>query len=346
MVTRQLLINHYKKYPALQIKDLFKFLYQSTFGCEHLLCNEEKAIDYIKEEYIECGKVFIEALDGDYTRVSLGFLDEGLTAETFGRLFSLSAKEEKGSIDDLLKKLEILRELIIENALPFTLEEFEKEIKEWEKEEFSPIHHSEEFRASYKPSYRLIHNKFIPFLPLFIEIDKRLKSGKLTLAIEGGSASGKSTLCKILSSIYDSAVFHIDDFFLQEHQRTPERYKQIGGNLDRERFLSEVLIPLKNNDSINYRRFDCGKMKILDGIEIRPKKLNIIEGAYSMHKELQEFYDLSIFLDIDKESQRERILIRNPQLSSMFFDKWIPMEEIYFKEWDIKNTCDMVINVK
>ncbi|MBQ8758231.1 MAG: hypothetical protein IJZ20_00890, partial [Clostridia bacterium] len=81
----------------------------------------------------------------------------------------------------------------------------------------------------------------MPFLPLFAKLDGMLLTGNVRLAVEGGSASGKSTLGALLESVYDCTVFHMDDFFLRPEQRTPERFAEIGGNVDRERFLSEVL---------------------------------------------------------------------------------------------------------
>ena len=33
--TRERLIAHCRAYPALQIQDLFKYLFQSALGCEH-----------------------------------------------------------------------------------------------------------------------------------------------------------------------------------------------------------------------------------------------------------------------------------------------------------------------
>ena len=36
-VTRNLLAEHYKKYPELQLQDIFKYIYQSSFGCEHMV---------------------------------------------------------------------------------------------------------------------------------------------------------------------------------------------------------------------------------------------------------------------------------------------------------------------
>ena len=52
--TRNLLIEHYKKYPDMQIQDIFKFLFQSSFGCEHLIADPSATTDYIRREAAEC----------------------------------------------------------------------------------------------------------------------------------------------------------------------------------------------------------------------------------------------------------------------------------------------------
>lgn len=41
--TRQLLLEQSQRYPELLPRDLFKFIYQSAFGCEHLAASEERA---------------------------------------------------------------------------------------------------------------------------------------------------------------------------------------------------------------------------------------------------------------------------------------------------------------
>ena len=180
---------------------------------------------------------------------------------------------------------------------------------------------------------------------LLSKIDGLIARGNAVVAIEGGSASGKTTLAKMLTDIYDCTVFHMDDFFLRPEQRTKERYEEAGGNVDRERFLSEVLIPLKNGEQIKYRKFDCSTMTLTDEETVIPKKLTVIEGAYSMHPELAEYYDLSVFLDISPELQRERILRRNGEkMAARFFNEWIPLEEKYFSLTDAKNRCDVLIS--
>ena len=60
--------------------DLFKYLYQSSFGCEHMLSSEDKAIDFICDEQkarksYAMENELIEELDGEYSRVDLSYLE-------------------------------------------------------------------------------------------------------------------------------------------------------------------------------------------------------------------------------------------------------------------------------
>lgn len=184
------------------------------------------------------------------------------------------------------------------------------------------------------------------FTKLYEEIDRRLVSGRVILAIEGGSASGKSTLSWLLANKYDCTTIHMDDFFLQKEQRNNNRLNEVGGNIDKERFIDEVL-PCLNNDLLIYRKFDCKTMSFGETIKEPLKKLIVIEGVYSMHPEFKKYYDLSVFLDISKELQKERILKRNSSnFVKRFFEEWIPMEEKYFDKTNIKDKCDLIICVK
>lgn len=344
--TKNLLLSHFREYPSAQIEDIFKFLHQSAFGCGHMVSDEEGALEYIEKEKnsVSCSSENkIEMLDGEFCRVHLTCLNKGMRAQTLARLFYLSSKCKSSGLGALQQKLRTARELVKEELLPFSLEEFDTALNEWKGEGFCARHHSDAFRQAYSPSYRVISSKYARFVPLFERIDE-IKNQNAILAIEGGSAAGKSTLADILRDVYDCAVFHMDDFFLRSEQRTPERYAEIGGNIDRERFLSEVLLPLREGKTVEYRRFDCCEMKITAPEKITPKRLNVVEGAYSMHPELEKYYDLSVFLDVDEDTQRARIEKRNsPALAKRFFSEWIPMERKYFLATSIKDRCDLHI---
>ena len=163
------------------------------------------------------------------------------------------------------------------------------------------------------------------------------------MAIDGNCTSGKTTLANQLAANYDCNIFHMDDFFLRPEQRTPERFSEVGGNVDYERFLAEVLIPLKLGKPFSYRPFDCSTFELTDPITVIPKKVNIVEGTYSLHPYFGESYDLKILLTITPELQRQRIMERPAFLHKRFFEAWIPMENRYFEGFAISEKCDIVL---
>ena len=174
-------------------------------------------------------------------------------------------------------------------------------------------------------------------------IDRLLEDREqVVIAIDGSCAAGKTTLAGQIAERYDCNVFHMDDFFLRPEQRTPERYAQTGGNVDYERFREEVLLPLKAGKPVSYRPFDCKTFTISREIQAADKKLNIIEGSYSLHPYFGEVYDLKLFLTVSPEIRRVRILERPEFLHKRFFEEWIPMETRYFEEFGIEQRCDLV----
>ena len=151
------------------------------------------------------------------------------------------------------------------------------------------------------------------------------------VAIDGKCTAGKTTLAAGLAEIYDCNVFHMDDFFLRPQQRTSQRLAETGGNVDYERFRSEVLEPLRSGTPFAYRPFQCSTQTLADPVSVTPKKLTIIEGTYSLHPYFGDPYDLKILLTVTEETQRQRILARPQFLHDRFFNQWIPMENRYFE---------------
>ena len=348
--TRELLLKQYYTYPQLQPEDMIKYIFQSSFGCEHLVASEDAARAYIRREYealSQTGMPKVEKLDGDYSRVSLTCLNEGLDVATLTKLFCLSAQKEADGRARAEQKLEVANALVNAGELPFEARAFEAALADWRKSGYPAIHHSHIFRTAYSPAYRVIANRYTDFLSVFTAIDRLLSEGNAIVAIEGGSASGKTTLANVLQTVYDCNVFHMDDFFLRPEQRTPQRLAEIGGNVDRERFFEEILQPLKKNEAVRCRRFDCSTQALGEPITVPMKKLTVIEGVYSMHPMFEEYYDLAVFLEIDPAYQRKRILKRNtPTLAKRFFEEWIPLENLYFSQMQIKSRCSVRVAIE
>lgn len=187
--------------------------------------------------------------------------------------------------------------------------------------------------------------RFAPAVAAVRELAADKSKECILIAIDGKCASGKSTLGYYLKNEFDANLFHMDDFFLQKHQRTPERLAEVGGNVDYERFKVEVLEPVKNSQPVEYCVFDCGKLEITESRTVEPKRINIIEGSYSQHPYFGEPYDLLIFTEIDREHQLENIRKRNgEQKLKNFVERWIPKEEAYFEKFGVKEKSDVIID--
>lgn len=181
------------------------------------------------------------------------------------------------------------------------------------------------------------------------EILKRInqmieKQGSAVIGIDGRCASGKSHFGRWLQEQTHGTLIHMDDFFLRPEQRTPERYAAPGENVDHERFLSEVLLPLSRREPFTYHPFDCSTMSLKEGIKVPVSLVTIIEGSYAMRKDLRDYYDLKIFMTVSPEVQIKRIRKRDPEKVQDFEKKWIPFEEKYFSASRVDQVCDIVID--
>ena len=155
----------------------------------------------------------------------------------------------------------------------------------------------------------------------------------LLVAIDGRCAAGKTTLCATLEKTLSDVgvtVLHMDDFFLQPERRTPERLATPGGNVDHERFLADVLLPLSRDEDFTYQPFSCKTQSLQDATRVHPAPIVLVEGAYASHPNLWQFYDLRFFLSVDPALQISRIIARNGEdAAETFRTRWIPLEEAY-----------------
>lgn len=159
------------------------------------------------------------------------------------------------------------------------------------------------------------------------------------IAIDGPSASGKTTLANEIKQQFGAIIIHMDDYFLASSQRTSE----IAGNIDFDRLNEEVFNNLKS-PHIKSNHFNC-KTNTLEMRQAQKRKpLVVIEGAYSMHPKINNNYDFKVFMDISEANQQSRLIKRNGKEKYLEFrDIWIPRENHYFNKLDIKKTADMLI---
>ena len=155
------------------------------------------------------------------------------------------------------------------------------------------------------------------------------------LAIDGAAASGKTTLASFLAEKYGAETVHMDDFFLPRERKTPERLAEPDGNIDRERFLTEVLSFINSAEPFSYGKYDCSCGIVTKTVQV--------EGVYSLSPHFRDYYDIKIMLTVEREEQLLRLRERSEDWQYENFLKiWLPLEARYFSLGEIENACDMV----
>ena len=364
----ELLKEQLATHPAMQLQDCIKLLYQRILGSEHMAMPYECCYEML---CIEKEKIGTDTSLPAYDRIGdiscrfhlLPISGDSETLHTLSKLFFKSMEmlsaNASGRMPVLEEALMLLLGWIQEGLLPFDAKEAEEFLAQYRAKGCPAIHHSDIYRATYHPAYRLLRTDYAHYFSLFAAIDRLLIQKKhVVIAIDGKCGAGKSTLANLLSEVYPCNLIHMDDFYLPADLRTEERLSEAGGNIHYERFATQVLPALKAlriRDSQNasepfisvpYQVFDCHHMDYhIECPVITDKPLTIVEGSYSLRPEFRDAYDLKIFLDIPEKTQKERLLARNGEEAYKNFEsKWIPMELRYFEAFQIKNHCDLTFS--
>ena len=350
MIMEPIFLRHFARYPKMQPQDGVKLAYQSAFGGGHLLSEPEAARSRLREEAQgltpEPGIQLLEELGGGYHRLHLNSSEcNAISLDTVFFLFQESAARFSGSRPGFEDAIATLKALTASGKAPFSSEALGAYLAEYEAAGRPQPRHSQAYRTAYQPAYRVIASGLSAFLPLFRAIDGLLGEKKgVTVAIDGMSAAGKSTLGALLQKRYGCTLIHMDDFFLPKELRTPARLATPGGNVHYERFQEQVLTGLASKGPFQYDVFDCHAMAYTRRETVAPNRLTIVEGAYALHPSLRKAYDLKVFYPVDPAKQLERIRRRNGEgCVPAFQTKWIPLENAYIQACGVKDCCDITL---
>lgn len=351
----------------MEAQDAVKLCYQAAFGAEHLLKDKSAAYQYLAQEYealeADSGSLY-EQIHPNVCRVNLAaWKREQLPLEWLFNMFAETAANppENGeqvfrdcldTVGQLIggqaagimlterQMVKDTRGLLAENI---TSDQWNRFLAKYPVHRPEAVHHSENYRHRESPAYRLVCSRFIRLFPILQAIVK-MPQGRRIVALDGRAASGKTTLSGQLEKIAGAGVVHMDDFFLPPELRTKERLAEPGGNVHYERFMEEVLTSLNNPRAFRYRCFDCSRMEPGENREIPEGNLRIVEGAYSCHPLFGEYMGFKVFCDVEPQDQLDRIEQRNgAEMLENFRNRWIPMEERYFRHFQIREYADLIV---
>lgn len=347
------LLDSLSREPAAEALDALKWLYQSEFGCGHLLPARAQCAQRIAQELAQTqadgALPAYTPLGGGLCRLHLrNPLARTLPPERIACMMQATQRRVRGSQAGLESKLAGLAALAETHGphapaavlprLPFTADALHTVWRDWLAAGSMPPSHSDRYRAAYAPAYRVVLRRFGEALPLLAAAEAMLATqGKALIVLDGDCASGKTTLSELLAELYGATVFHLDDFFLPANLRTQARLAEPGGNVHYERFREQVLEGLLRGGPFAYGAYDCatGRRR---GVRAKPGAVAVVEGSYALHPAFAEAYDrlqaVRAFLTVDGAEQLRRIALRNgPQRLARFQNEWIPLEKRYYEAY-------------
>lgn len=339
---------HAETYPLMRPQDAVKLIYQNEFGGGHMIADAAASLTRLRGELAavqhDPDAALLEDIGGGMVRVMLAALrTEEYPPEALNDGFVRSAGLRRGNPAQFLQKLDTLRKLTRQGRFSFSTQELDAYLADYRAAGCPAVSHSEVYRAAYRPAYRVLRRScLLPSAVIRHKVRQIAppKGRPLLVSIDGRCASGKTTLAAELQAQCGWPVVHMDDFFLRPEQRSKARYETPGENVDYERFLEEVLRPLRQGRIAVYRPFDCSAQQLTSPVRVPPAPVVVVEGSYSCHPFLWPCYDLRVFLTVSQKEQLRRITARNGDYARVFRDMWIPLEEAYFSAFQVADRCD------
>lgn len=168
------------------------------------------------------------------------------------------------------------------------------------------------------------------------------------VGIDGCGGAGKSRLATevrvaLASRGRDVSVVPMDDFYLPSALRTGTlALNSIGSAFDWQRLRDEVLAPLTAGQPGRYQRYDWPSDALADWRDV-PPGIVIVEGVYSTRLELEEFYDLTVWVECPRPVRLARGIERDGEAARRIWEEeWMPAEDRYVNEQSPHTRADLI----
>ena len=154
-----ILLEHYQKYPQMELNDFIKLIYQNSFGPRHMHNpSKEDVLKYLDEEIkvVTNETEIIEDIGNGYVRV---YLSKETNIEKMSNDFLNSMIEDtytETNIRVFYRKLNILIKLIKKGSIKLPKKESINLVNEYLSNGINPVRHTKIYNELYKPHYRVI----------------------------------------------------------------------------------------------------------------------------------------------------------------------------------------------
>lgn len=166
LITAQL-----QRYPAMQVQDLYKLVYQAAMGNEHLMADSAMVHNYLIQELesvrADSAEPLLEEIspDGAVVRLNLRpFKTRNGDHHALFRAMMQTARTFQQSQESLEQHLSDLEQMAGSGAIPFDANAVKSYFREMREKGYPAVHHSAAYKEKYSPAYRVMLKKHVPSL--------------------------------------------------------------------------------------------------------------------------------------------------------------------------------------
>lgn len=166
-----IILNHLKRYPLMNIEDVYKLCHQAAMGPEHLITNKKNTFEKLCNELVEINvsstRPLLEEIDPMDQLVRLNLISfkekQGDPVKLFDVFFQ-TVTTFNPQIENLEYYWNDIISLSDKNKIPFQADMVNVFIKKLASQNYPAIHHSQSYKETYQPTYRLIARKYLSVL--------------------------------------------------------------------------------------------------------------------------------------------------------------------------------------
>jgi hypothetical protein len=169
---RGILSDHALRYPRMEIQDLYKLIFQASFGSEHAVTSPSDAEAWLTRELAALGQGPEEPIvdpispDGRLVRMHLRpFIAARGEPNGLLEAFMRTARDYHGTVRMLYRLWGYAEHMAAAGLLPFSRDALREFFAERQARGFPAVHHSEVYAQTYRPAYRVVHRRFMTGMP-------------------------------------------------------------------------------------------------------------------------------------------------------------------------------------
>jgi hypothetical protein len=165
---RCILSKQLRRYPHMEVQDLYKLILQASFGSEHAVSDLAAARRWLERELDELEPGPEEPMldpispDGRIVRIHLRpYLAAGRDRAELLVAFVRTAHEHRGRAATLQRYWDFAEQMAATDHLPFMLQELQTFFVAMQTQGFPAVHHTNTYTQSYHPAYRVVAHEFL-----------------------------------------------------------------------------------------------------------------------------------------------------------------------------------------